>query len=105
MSAYYHSKHGDTLDWICWHYYIQQVGLGQAAMMTDPRVLTTATSLENSFLFNPQTDIGMHGIVEKVLEANPGLAAWPLALHAGLTIVMPDLTEQLVENDSVRLWD
>ena len=105
MSVHYRSKDGDNLDWICWRYYIQEVGLGAATMAVDPRLLISAATLENSFLFNPQTDIRLRGIVEKVLDANPGLAAWPLALPAGLSIVLPDLTQQLIESDSVKLWD
>ena len=104
MSVHYRSKDGDTLDWICWRYYVQEAGLGEAAMMTDPSVLGSAT-LANSVLFGPQTDSSLRGVVEKVLEANPDLASWPLALPAGLNIALPDLNRQLVENDSVKLWD
>ena len=70
MSIHYRSKDGDTLDAICWRYYIQQASLGEAAMMNDPRMLGSAT-LDNSILLNPQTDSSLCGVVEQVLAANP----------------------------------
>ncbi|ODS24439.1 hypothetical protein AB835_03835 [Candidatus Endobugula sertula] len=105
MSTYYCSKDGDTLDWICWQYYAYEVSLGAAAIETDARILADVPMRENSFLFNPQTDQNIRSAVERVLEANPGLAAYPLKLPANVTIVLPDLTEQFVDNDVVKLWD
>ncbi len=105
MSAQYRTKVGENLDWICWHYYIQEVSLGGVAMAVDPRLLENKSILETGFLLNPQTDATIRGAVEMVLQANPGLAAYPLSLPAGLNILLPDFTRELVENDSVKLWD
>lgn len=48
---------------------------------------------------------GRHrGTVEAVLDANPGLAARPFLLPAGVVIVMPGLPAP-AEPATVRLWD
>lgn len=105
MTSYYRTKAGETLDWICWHYYANEINLGGAAMAIDPRLLADKSILENGFLLNPQTDTNMQGAVEMVLQANPGLAAYPLSLPAGLTILLPDFTQEPAGNDTVKLWD
>ena len=43
--------------------------------------------------------------VEAVLNANPGLADQGAVLSAGITIVLPDLTELRHQEAAVRLWD
>ncbi len=105
MANYYRTKAGDTLDWICWHYYVKEINLGNAAMATDPRLLANKSALENGFLLNPQSDEQARGAVELVLQANPGLASYPLSLPAGLTILLPDFTQELVKSEMVKLWD
>jgi phage tail protein X len=44
------------------------------------------------------------GAVELVLDANPGLAARPIVLDAGVTIVLPELPSPSPQ-PLVRLWD
>jgi len=43
--------------------------------------------------------------VESVLNANPGLADQGSVLSAGITIVLPELTELHHQEAAVRLWD
>ena len=105
MAITYRTKAGETLDWICWQYYFKEVSLSRAAMATDPQLLAHPSLLENSFLLNPDSDDSIRGAVEKVLAANAGLADYPLELPAGLNIHLPDLDEQPVEDNSVKLWD
>ncbi len=45
------------------------------------------------------------GVVEKVLEANPHLAARGAVYPAGLLIRLPDLPTLPEERVQVRLWD
>jgi phage tail protein X len=44
------------------------------------------------------------GYVEKILEANPGLADRGLVLDAGITVVLPDI-DAPAALPSVSLWD
>ena len=45
------------------------------------------------------------GVVEAVLEANPGLADYGPALPAGLLVTLPDLPQPLELERLLRLWD
>lgn len=105
MAYYYRSKAGETLDWICWQYYIKEISLGAAAMAVDPRLLANSTLLENSSLLGPDAEENLRGIVEQVLQANPFLTDYPMVLPRGLTIVLPEPNNQQHENNSVKLWD
>lgn len=44
------------------------------------------------------------GAVERVLEANPGLAALGPVLPANATLVLPDLPKPATEVQPIRLW-
>ena len=44
-------------------------------------------------------------VTEKVLEANPGLAARGPLLPAGLTISLPAMDPAPITTPTVRLWD
>ena len=105
MAYYYRSKAGDTLDWICWQYYVKEINLGTAAMAIDPKLLMNDCALESGFLLGPRADDSARGSVERVLLANPGLSAYPLVLPAGLNILLPDLDAGEVSDDAVKLWD
>jgi len=105
MANYYRTKAGDTLDWICWQYYVKEVSLGSAAMAVDPNLLANTGVLDSGFLLGPESDEIAKGTVEKVLQANPGLAAYPLTLPAGINILLPDLDAVSTDNVSVKLWD
>ena len=105
MANYYRTKEGDTLDWICWQYYVKEINLGTAAMAVDPRLLANNEVLESGFLLGPQSEEIAKGHVERVLQANPGLAAYPLTLPAGIDIVLPDLNPSQTETESIKLWD
>lgn len=45
------------------------------------------------------------GVVEAVLEANPGLAARGPVLPAGLLVALPDLPRPAEAKRPTRLWD
>ncbi|MBB5515754.1 phage tail protein X [Rubricella aquisinus] len=45
------------------------------------------------------------GAVERVLEANPHIAATAHRLQAGIEITLPDLKVQTIAGQPVRLWD
>ena len=105
MASYYQTKTNDTLDKICWQYYIKEVNLGTAAMAVDPRLLSDPQLLENGFLLGPDSELNVKGTVELVLQANPGLANYPLSLPAGLKILLPDLQTRSEADTSVKLWD
>ncbi|AJQ93236.1 tail protein X [Gynuella sunshinyii] len=105
MAKYYHTKTGDMLDNICWQYYVKEINLGTAAMAVDPGLLTEPQLLENGFLLGPGSDLIIPGTVERVLQANPGLADYPLSLPAGLSILLPDLETSVEQDTSVKIWD
>ncbi len=105
MSIHYRTRQGDTLDWICWHYYIHEVSLGTAAMATDPRLSNDSSVFDSGFMLNNQTDESLRGVIETVLNANPGLANYPLSLPPGIAIALPEFTPELIESESVKLWD
>lgn len=44
-------------------------------------------------------------VVEKVLEANPGLGDKGPVFDSGLTITLPDLDPEPAETSTIRLWD
>lgn len=105
MEKYYRTKAGDTLDAICWQYYVKEINLGSAAMAVDPRLLAENTILDSGFLLNSESDQSATSAVEMVLQANLGLAAYPLTLPAGLNILLPELEQNQVDSDEVKLWD
>ena len=105
MANTYRTKAGETLDWICWQYYVKEVTLGSAAMAIDPRLLANQSTMENGFLLNANSDESIRGVVEMVLQANPGLAAYSLELPSGLEVYLPDFTQELTINDTVKIWD
>jgi phage tail protein X len=45
------------------------------------------------------------GVVEVVLNANPGLASYGAVLPAGLLITLPDIQTSAPERQMVSLWD
>ena len=110
MSLNYRTQDGDMLDYICWKYYIQDVNLN-TAMMTSAPQLAAAFSVDDlqrcssSLTYGSSDEQSMRGTVEAVLAANPGLAQYPLELPAGLNIYLPDLDEQAIDDNRVKLWD
>ena len=105
MTITYRTKTGETLDWICWQYYLKEAALGGVAMSVDPRLLENPSLLDNGFLLSKDSDKSIRGVVEMVLQANPGLASYPLELPSGLQITLPDFTERPTTNDTVNIWD
>ena len=78
MSEFTVTREGMTLDLCCWlHYYSADKG----AVYELPA-----------------------GVVERALEANPGIAWLPLHLPVGTRIKMPPLPAE-PEKRLVRLWD
>lgn len=45
------------------------------------------------------------GVVEAVLDANPGLADHGAVLPAGLLVILPELQTAAPERPMVNLWD
>lgn len=45
------------------------------------------------------------GVVETVLDANPGLADLGPVLPHGTTVQLPDITTQQQTSSTVQLWD
>ncbi|MHA6159507.1 tail protein X [Pseudomonas sichuanensis] len=45
------------------------------------------------------------GVVEQVLDANPGLADHGAVLPAGLLVTLPDLQATAPDRQMVQLWD
>ena len=105
MAITYRTKEGETLDWICWQYYLKETTIGGIAMSVDPRLLQVPELLNNGFLLNADSDQTIQGVVEMVLQANPGLASYPLELPSGLEIELPDFSEAPVASDTVNIWD
>ncbi|MCZ6913067.1 MAG: tail protein X [Rickettsia endosymbiont of Ixodes persulcatus] len=98
MANYYYTTNKDeTLDAICWRHYVRNALLGEEDPFNTP--------LLNNFLNTfPAEDSGINGIIEKVLEANPGISHY-LHLPPGLMITLPDIKELPVDLDSQDLWD
>ncbi|GLS27376.1 tail protein X [Marinibactrum halimedae] len=105
MAHYYRTTAGDTLDWICWKYYTQQVNFGSAAMAVDPQLAENKSLLEGGILQGGQLEDQTNLQVEAVLKANPILANYPPNLPAGVNIVLPDLTPETQQDQFVKLWD
>jgi len=45
------------------------------------------------------------GVVEKVLEANPGIAAYGPILPMGTEVILPDLETPQQIKQTIQLWD
>jgi phage tail protein X len=45
------------------------------------------------------------GVLEAVLEANPGLSEQPAVLPAGFVITLPDLSKPTRIIETVKLWN
>lgn len=45
------------------------------------------------------------GIVERVLDANPGLADFGPILPMGTRILMPDMPRESAQRKRIKLWD
>jgi phage tail protein X len=45
------------------------------------------------------------GVVERVLNANPGLAEMGEILPIGTLIELPNIIENMQQNQMVKLWD
>ena len=106
MPAYYETKTGDMLDWICWLHYGQRGRLSDAARQLDPRVTENDGRLQAGIQAISQAGaMDLRGIVEQVLNANPRLAAKGPLLPAGLQITLPELTTGVEDTQVVQLWD
>jgi phage tail protein X len=106
MAVDYRSKDGDVLDWICWRHYGQQARLNQAARQIDPQLALADSRLdEHVQLLSQFNAADLRGIVEQVLDANPGLADYGSRLPAGVLIHLPDIGAQVEDAAVVQLWD
>lgn len=106
MAANYRSKDGDVLDWICWLHYGQQARLSQAARQIDPQLsLADGRIDEHMQLLSQSSATDLRGIVEQVLEANPGLVDYGARLPAGVLIHLPDIAARAEDEAVVQLWD
>lgn len=106
MAVDYRSKDGDILDWVCWRHYGQQARLTQAARQIDPQLALADHRIDEHIqLLSQFNTTDMRGIVEQVLEANPGLVEYGAQLPAGVTIHLPDIGAQVENEAVVQLWD
>ncbi len=106
MATDYYAKDGETLDWICWKHYGQGAKLVQAAFALDPLLAHASTDLAEQALSLGQFEGSkLQGVVEQVLDANPGLAARGLVFTAGVRVHLPDIAQQVANATVVRLWD
>lgn len=102
----YRTKDGEMLDWICWMHYGPRTRLMDAALATDPRLAGAGLALEEAILPLMQyAPDHLRGVVEAVLDANPGLAARGEVLPAGVEIRLPELDQQVEDTGVVHLWD
>ena len=96
----YITKKGDMLDSICWRYYI----LGDETLSKDISYLTLELNRTSSAV-RIKTKVGqISGIIESVLEANPGLAKY-LVLPAGIVVDVPLFPQIGDEVNNAHLWD
>ncbi|TQV72576.1 hypothetical protein FKG94_17900 [Exilibacterium tricleocarpae] len=106
MAQHYVTKQNEMLDWICWQHYGQRRQLEQAARELDPLGDeiddTLSQALSSLSQASPQN---LAGMVESILQANPGLAALGPVLPAGVTLVLPDYSQAVEETQVVQLWD
>ena len=107
MAQVYTSKQGDMLDWICWHHYGQRRQLERAVREIDPVINHIAPALDDGIqALSQASPISLIGVIEKVLQANPGLAAKGPVLAAGIRIKLPDFTQSgEATTQLVSLWD
>lgn len=107
MSSYYQTKEGDVLDWICWMHYGQRRRLKDAARQLGFYAAEVSEDVLEKGMqaLNYTGAMDLHGIVEQVLKANPGLAKIGPILPAGINIALPELTPQVEDSQTVQLWD
>ena len=106
MAADYVCKDGDVLDWICWRHYGQSARLNQAVRQIDPQLtLADGRIDEHVQLLSQFSATDLRGIVEQVLEANPGLVDYGAELPAGVIVHLPDISAQVEDTAVVQLWD
>lgn len=113
MALQYRTKEGDMLDWIAWRQYGQGFNIVEAALAMDPRLAEATQDVQNTnqdpfnnlALLIQQGKDNLEGVVESILEANPGLVDYGLRLPANVIINLPDLSPTITEFQTVRLWD
>ncbi|MBT8421260.1 MAG: tail protein X [Gammaproteobacteria bacterium] len=106
MSIIYKTRDGDVLDQICWKRYGQTMKRMQTAMKIDPSYVQSLTESMDEFdTLGSSSSVNMEGVVEKVMEANPGLVNEGPVFSSGIEIVLPDLTDEIGEKEVDRLWD
>lgn len=98
MELIYYTLGNETLDYICWrHYVCNDLITKNAEEFSNP--------IFNAFLKSYEAeDSGINGIIEKVLEANPGICDYP-TLPAGIKIALPLIEETPVDLTLTDLWD
>ena len=80
--------------------------LTQSLLSIDPRLANKSSLLESqvSSLVQGQGD-SLTGVVELVLDANPGLVDYGPVLPAGVKLQLPEIAPHVENNAVVRLWD
>jgi len=106
METTYLTSEGDVLDWICWKYYFQQLNLSAAAFANNSSELDPETTLKASTIISGyQSNEEFSSVVEMVWKANPSLVDKDLLLPSGISIVLPDIQNDVIEDNSIKLWD
>jgi len=106
MTQSYITKEGEMLDWICWQHYGQRRQLEQAARELDPVANEIGDTLQQGIqALSQASPENLTGMLERLLEANLGLAALGPVLPAGIRITLPDYSQEVEETHVVQLWD
>jgi phage tail protein X len=104
MPIVHRTRQGEMLDWICWRYYGPHARLARAVFEIDPRLLDEDQGADTGLLAVSQLEgRPLHGVVEQVLAANPGLAGYGEILPAGVSITLPDLPDDGANAEPVHL--
>ena len=106
MPLVYVTREGEMLDWICWQYYGQRRQLEHAARELEPLANEIDDTLQQGIhALSQASPQNLSGMVEGLLQANPGLAARGPVLPAGIRIILPDYSQEVEETHVVQLWD
>lgn len=103
----YRTKENEVLDYICWKNYFQSTLL-DALLVQETENYAPGRQIMDIFdlgKLSGRTDDQLGKIVNKVLDANPGLIDYGIFLPSGLEIHLPEVDEIDTAGEIVQLWD
>jgi P2-like prophage tail protein X len=104
--AEYLTKDGDMLDWICWMHYGQRAQLNEATRQIEPHILAAQGDIGDEVeMLSQFSTTDLRGIVEQVLDANPGIASLGTVLPSGVALSLPEISAKTEDVATVQLWD